>query len=168
MLYLLDANVLITAQREYYALDQVPEFWEWVLYEAEQGNIKMPLEIINEIGDGGKGSTPLLDWIRNPDNKKILTLDEEVELDVVRKVVTEGYAHDLTDDEVELLGRDPILIAYALADKENRCVVTLEVFSSNNWRYKKKIPNICKFFSIKCINTFELTRVLGFKTSWRK
>lgn len=27
MLYLLDANVLITASRLYYPVDQVPEFW---------------------------------------------------------------------------------------------------------------------------------------------
>jgi len=95
-------------------------------------------------------------------------LDEEVKIDLVQDVVKMGYAKDFTDDELELLGRDPILMAYAMAEKQSRCVVTLEVFSSNNWRYKKKIPNVCKFFSIRCINTFELTRELGFKTSWRK
>ena len=40
------------------------------------------------------------------------------------KVVSAGYAPDLTDDEVEKIGRDPFLIAYALADPPERCVVT--------------------------------------------
>jgi hypothetical protein len=29
MLYLLYANVLITASNSYYPIDQVPEFWAW-------------------------------------------------------------------------------------------------------------------------------------------
>ncbi len=31
MLYLLDANVLIDADRDYYPIDRVPEFWDWIL-----------------------------------------------------------------------------------------------------------------------------------------
>jgi hypothetical protein len=34
MLYLLDANVLITAHNTYYAIDQVPEFWEWIAHQG--------------------------------------------------------------------------------------------------------------------------------------
>jgi Domain of unknown function (DUF4411) len=30
MLYLLDANVLITARNRYYPIDTVPEFWSWL------------------------------------------------------------------------------------------------------------------------------------------
>ena len=31
MLYLLDANVLIDANRDYYQIERVPEFWEWLI-----------------------------------------------------------------------------------------------------------------------------------------
>ncbi|MCY4508918.1 MAG: DUF4411 family protein [Acidobacteria bacterium] len=31
MLYLLDANVLIDAHRDYYPLGRVPEFWDWLI-----------------------------------------------------------------------------------------------------------------------------------------
>lgn len=31
MLYLLDANVLITANRTYYPLERVPEYWAWLV-----------------------------------------------------------------------------------------------------------------------------------------
>ncbi|MBI3208790.1 MAG: DUF4411 family protein [Candidatus Solibacter usitatus] len=37
MLYLLDANILITAHKSYYPLDQVPEFWSWLKHQAEAG-----------------------------------------------------------------------------------------------------------------------------------
>ena len=31
VLYLLDANVLIDANRDYYPVARVPEFWDWLL-----------------------------------------------------------------------------------------------------------------------------------------
>ena len=36
VLYLLDANVLIDANRDYYPIERVPEFWEWL---AEMGRL---------------------------------------------------------------------------------------------------------------------------------
>jgi hypothetical protein len=39
-----------------------------------------------------------------------------VDLTLVRKVVAKGYAPDLKDDEIDELGRDPFIIAYALAN----------------------------------------------------
>ena len=52
MLYLLDANVLITAHNKYYDIEQVPEFWQWLRYQGETGNVKLPLEIVEEITGG--------------------------------------------------------------------------------------------------------------------
>ncbi|MBT3884724.1 MAG: DUF4411 family protein, partial [Rhodospirillaceae bacterium] len=33
-MHLLDANVFISAQRDYYPLDRVPEYWEWLAHHA--------------------------------------------------------------------------------------------------------------------------------------
>lgn len=52
MLYLLDANVLIDANRDYYPLGRVDEFWEWLIHHGEQGNIKIPIEIYEELKAG--------------------------------------------------------------------------------------------------------------------
>lgn len=52
MIYLLDASVLITANRQYYAIDRVPEFWGWLVYMGEMGNVKIPKEIYEEFKDG--------------------------------------------------------------------------------------------------------------------
>src|SRR6266571_1865273 len=98
MLYLLDANVLITAHNTYYTIDVVPEFWEWILYQAANGAIKIPVEIYEEIEDGGSEKKDLLfAWISNKDNKSTLRLDEEVDESLVATCTSTGYAPDLTD-----------------------------------------------------------------------
>ena len=63
MLYLFDANVLITAEHTYYPIDQIPEFWEWLQFQGQAGKIKLPLEIMEEILAGKKHDDPLLAWM---------------------------------------------------------------------------------------------------------
>lgn len=45
MLYLLDANVLIDANRDYYQMSRVPEFWDWLVEMGTHGLVKIPLEV---------------------------------------------------------------------------------------------------------------------------
>ena len=73
MLYLVDANVLITAHNDYYPIDSVPEFWGWLEFQAEAGFIKMPVETYEEIKLGGKDAQKdmLYKWAANSAVKKI-------------------------------------------------------------------------------------------------
>ncbi len=108
MLHLFDANVLITASHTYYPLDGVPEFWDWIDHQATKGRIKLPVEVLEEVLAGSKKEDPLLDWMIA--HKDILRLKEKVDPSLVNKVVTEGYAPDLTDDELIEIGQDPFLM----------------------------------------------------------
>lgn len=54
MLYLLDANTLIDAKRDYFEFERVPEFWEWVQHQGMIGNIKIPVEIYEEFKEARK------------------------------------------------------------------------------------------------------------------
>ena len=164
MLHLLDANVLITAHRNYYALDRVPEFWEWLLHNGTEGKLKIPIEIAEEIC---AGTDDLAKWLSNKDRREVLQLDEEVDEAIVRRVIDGGYAPDLDDIEIETVGRDPFLIAYALVDTANRCVVTTEVSATRRQRANRKIPDVCNHFNITCHDTFGLVRNLDFTTTWR-
>ncbi len=166
MLHLFDANVLITASNMYYPLDGVPEFWEWINHQAMNGHIKLPVEMLDEILAGSKREDPLLDWMTA--NKDVLLLKEKVDPSLVNKVVTEGYAPDLTDDELIEVGQDPFLIAYALARTADRCVVTVEVGAPGKKRQNRKIPDVCKHFGVNCQNPFQIYRSLGFSTAWKK
>ena len=127
MVYLLDANVLITAQNLYYPVDAVPEFWDWLVHMGNADQIKMPVETFEEVKDGSKDADRdlLFAWIQDDANKAAILFDEDVQPALVQRV-TKQYAPDLTDDELEAIGRDPFLIAYALADLANRCVVITE------------------------------------------
>ncbi len=167
MLYLLDANVLITASSSYYPIDQVPEFWSWLQHHGTFGQIKIPLEIMEEIQAGRRDNDLLIDWISDADNVGALLLTEDVDADLVQRVVSEGYANDLTDDEVDKLGRDPFLMAYALANVADRCVVTTEVSRPSARRLNRKIPNVCSTLNLSCCGPFALNRALGFRTAWK-
>lgn len=166
MLYLLDANILISANNTYYPLDQIPEFWSWLQHQAETGRIKIPREVMEEIEEG-RDDDPLKDWISNDENKAALLLEETVDAALVRHVVTIGYASDLTDDEIEKIGRDPFLIAYALVNSAERCVVTTEVSRPSAQRQNRKVPDVCAAVGVHCLGPFDLNKILGFHTGWR-
>lgn len=167
MLYLIDANVLITANSTYYPLDQIPEFWDWVHDQAESNRIKIPREIMEEIKAGRKDDDPLLDWISTSEIEAALLLDEAVDVARVQHVVTTGYAPDLRDDEVEKLGRDPFLIAYALVDTDERIVVTTEVSRPSAQRANRKVPDVCQAVGVVSCGPFALNKALGFRTGWK-
>lgn len=164
MLYLLDANVLIDANRDYYPITRVPEFWVWLAHIASEGHVKIPLEVYEEIKDG---KDELGKWAREDAVKAALLLDEEADVSLVSRVTDEGYASDLTDDEVEKLGRDPFLIAYALAAPGERSLVTTEASKPGRRRANRHVPDVCNDFGVPCCDTFEFVRALNFSTSWR-
>jgi hypothetical protein len=167
MLYLLDANVLITASNSYYPIDQVPEFWSWLQHQAASGHVKIPIEVMEEVRVGRRDNDPLLDWISEDENADALQLEEVVNATLVQQVVSTGYAPDLTDDEVEKIGRDPFLIAYALSNPPDRCVVTNEVSKPSAQRQNRRIPDVCRALDVQCCGPFDLNRNLRFHTGWR-
>ena len=164
MLYLLDANVLIDASRDYYPLDRVPEFWAWLLHYGDSGTVKLPLEIFEEIS---QGTDDLALWIKQPTMKAALRLGGAVDPKLVACAVSVGYAPDLTEDEIAKLGRDPFLLAYALANPKGHCIVTTEVSKPTKTRANRHLPDVARHFGIDVCNTFELTRRLDFRTNWK-
>jgi hypothetical protein len=160
LLYLLDANVLIRAHEDYYGIDRVPQFWDWLLKVAKAGQVKMPFEIYQEIAIS-RG--PLCSWITVAATKKALVLDEEVDQDLVEQVLNQGYGPNLTDSDLEKIGQDPFLVAYALAT-DDRVVVTKEVSSPSKQRANRKVPDVCTDLGITWMKDFDLYKALNFKT----
>jgi len=164
LIYLLDTNVLIDANRDYYRIGSVDEFWEWLVHHGEQGNIKIPEEIYEEIK---AGKDDLAAWAKESETEAALKLTEEVDIDLVRQVTNEGYANDLSDIELEKIERDPFLIAYALVNPAERTIVTTENSKPSRLRANRHIPDVSNDFGIQSINTYELTRLLRFSTKWK-
>jgi hypothetical protein len=164
LLHLLDANVLIDAQRDYYPIKRVPEFWEWLAHQGVKGQVKIPLEVYEEIE---AGMDDLALWAKQDSVQEMLLLDEDVDVALVSRVTDQAYASNLAHDEVEKICRHPFLVAYALAGSNTRGVVTTEVSKPKRQRANRHLPDVCAQFGITCYDTFALVRTLNFSTSWR-
>jgi len=157
--------VLIDANRDYYSFEIVPEFWDWLIYMGNSNSVKIPIEIYEELKRGKKDD--LTDWIKEKDTHDALLFTEEARVDLVWQVTSKGYAADLTDIEIGLIGRDPFLISYGLAHPKERCIVTTEISKPKRKRANRHIPDVCHQFGIQRCNTFEFVRALNFNTNWK-
>lgn len=157
-LYLLDANVLIRAHEDYYPVDRIPPFWAWLLDQAHANVIKIPRVIFDKVTPP---PGPFAAWLNQKDVREALILNENIPVGVLRHVIDVGYAPDLTDVEIDEIGKDPFLIASALSGTD-RVVVTVEVSKPSKKRQNRKVPDVCQTFGIRSINPFELYRLLKF------
>jgi hypothetical protein len=159
--FLIDANVLITANNTYFPLTDFPPYWEWLELQGADGQIKMPREIYEEISGG---SDDLADWIKSADVKDALLLDEEAELGLVRQAMQLGYQADnpkFTDSEVIKVGRDAFLVAYGLVDS-GRIVSTKEVSKRTKRLGASRLPDACDDCGVKWCDDFTMQRHLDF------
>ncbi len=159
MLYLLDANVLIRADSDYYPIDRMPLFWEWLKSEGAAGHAKIPFEIYEEIASG---NDDLSVWVQETEVCEVLRLDEEVDRNALNRVLDEAYGLDLTDTELQEAGRDPFLIAYALMG-ESRCIVTKEVSKPSKTRGRRKIPDACNMLDVPWLSDFRFYQERNFR-----
>ena len=159
MLFLVDANTLIRANADYYGLEQVPQFWDWLIDEARAGHVKMPFEIHAEISIG---TDDLAAWIRREEVMDALVLDEEVDRAIFNHVLATAYAADLTDAELEEAGADPFLVAYAFGGGP-RTVVTKETSRRTRTRGRRKLPDACDDLAVPWMTDFGFYRFRSFR-----
>ncbi|MDL2408379.1 DUF4411 family protein [Rhizobium calliandrae] len=143
-------------------MQRVPEFWGWLVHMGETGALKIPLEILEEITEGSE----LAQWLKEGDNCDALKLDEDVDPTLVQAVI-EKYAPDLNDAEIIEVGRDPFLIAHALAHRGDRIVVTVEASKPSTKRANRRIPDVCRDLDVRWCNSFQMLTELNFRTGWR-
>jgi hypothetical protein len=170
LLYLLDANTLINAKDQYYSFDIVPEYWEWLVFQGSQHNIKIPSEIYSEINGANQNKRDrdeLAHWSRREEVKAHLLLEGEVDAVLVNQVIIEGYLPDPSEADLVKMGRDPFLIAYGLQDRDKVTIVTTEASKPSKKGANRHIPDICNHFGIHSCNTFQMIRTLGFSTNWQ-
>ena len=150
-LYLLDANVLITANSDYFPMRRIPQYWKWLLVKAESDTVKIPLEIYQEITPS---SDDFSKWIKDQENQTRLILNENFNNNIRKRVLFEGYS--LSEPRNENQNNDSILIAYAMANK-SRVIVTKE------GKGKNQIPYICEKLGIEYMNDFEFQEECDFR-----
>jgi len=151
MAYLLDANVFISATRQWYGFDFCPGFWDWLDLEHERGNVRSIERVRTEID---VGADQLVEWARErpaffePTSTEVL-----VHLRILSAWASSGYYEQSAVTEF-LQSADYYLIAHAMAD--GHVVVTHEVPSPSTKRIK--IPDAAIPHDVKYLNTFEMLR----------
>jgi len=157
-MYLLDANVFIEAKNFYYSFDTFPGFWEWLDTEQARGNIASIQPICDELL---KGNDELAAWIKERKGSSwFLPVDDDVTQQNLRQIAVWVMAQPYKDVAKQefLSGGDPWLIAKAKT--LGAAVVTQETFDAQA-RKKVKIPNVCRAFRVRYVNTFDLLRQTG-------
>jgi len=125
-----DTRSLIDAKDKYYPIGRVPEYWDWLLHHGNAGDLKVPLEIFEEISPGLNKDDPFHAWRQDGVTAAALVLNEEVDPALVQKVLEDGYGQHLTDDELITIGKDPFLIALALGRSTPRQTVAQQEYGS--------------------------------------
>jgi Domain of unknown function (DUF4411) len=158
--YVLDADVFMTAARSYYAFDVAPAFWDGLVREASNGRLLSIDRVKEEIQ---RGKDELLKWANDTFHPWFAETAEDDVIGTYREIMnwvqTQSQFLDYAKEEFAK-GADGWLVAYAKA--KGHVVVTNEKFQASVQR-RVKIPNVCQAFGITCIDTFELLRALGIR-----
>jgi hypothetical protein len=158
--YLLDTNILIEAHQRYYAFDIAPKFWDALKQHADSGRI---LSIDRVKAELEAGKDELADWACKT-CASIFTSTNDPKV-IAGFATLMKWAHAQPQYTAAARAEfasvaDGWLIAYAVEKKLT--IVTHEQYSKDA-RARVLIPNVCKAFSVPCVNTFEMLRDLGVK-----
>ena len=152
-MYIFDSGPLIDLFRHYYP-ERFPSLWEKFDALVSKGKIISVKEVYNEVDEKEDN---LAYWAKG--QKDILFLPSTAkELRFVSSIFEIRHFQAMIRKQEQLQGKpvaDPFVIARA---KISNCpVVTTEKFKDN----AAQIPNVCKHFSIPCINLEEFMEKEG-------
>lgn len=155
--YVLDANVFIQANNEYYPLGFVPGFWDTLADQAEAGTLGSIDRVRRELE---REPDELWDWVRREFNEAFYSTSGQDVLSAYKEIITwtsnEDQYYDFAKREFATVA-DAWLVAYAVAKE---CIVVTQEVLAPGIRRAIKIPNVCVEFGVEYIDTFELVRTL--------
>ena len=156
--FLLDANVLITAHRSYYAFDLCPGFWESVKAGHAAGRIFSTHRVLAEVK---RNTDPLSDWVDGE-------LPAEFFLDDSAAAVVSEYgpmmqwvqSRDFQPAAKAKFATDADGWLVATSKQTGFCLVTHEA-RQEGAKVRVPMPNVCEEFGVSYCNTFEMLRALA-------
>jgi len=159
--YVLDANVFVEAARRYYPFDLAPPFWQSLLLHANT-RVRSIDRVRHEVESG---NDELASWMETHFSHACASTDEPAVTQSFAEIMTwvrsqrqfsEAAKAAFADDP------DGWLVAYARA--KGCVVVTHEVYNPEA-RKVVPIPNVCKQFNVRYVDTFAMLRDLGVRFS---
>jgi predicted nucleic acid-binding protein len=158
--YLLDANVFITAARQYYPFDFAPGFWKCLEEHAKTERVQSIDRVKDELL---RGKDDLADWAKGAFAGAFASTSHPDVLAIFAQIMTWAQSQSQFMDaaKAQFAGcADGWLVAYARV--HGLVVVTHETYSADA-RNKIKIPNVCRAFSVEHVDTWAMLRGLGAK-----
>jgi hypothetical protein len=162
IVYVVDSNFFIQAHRESYPLDIAFSFWNKVKQLADEGKIISIDKVKNEIYDRNDA---LEDWCKAnlPEDffkDSSIVMAEYGQVSAWAYSQNRHYLPNALNEFLDADEADAFIVAYVLADINNRVVVTQEKSESNR-KNKVKIPEACNALNVRYINTLDMFRELG-------
>ena len=145
-MYVFDTNILITIFNFYY-ISTFLSFWENFNEYIENEKIISVRDVLMEINAYHNVDSDLVIWAKQ--HKNIFYQPNELEMIFVSDIFSIKHFQNNIPKESQLVGRpvaDPFVIAKAKVN--DGYVVTNEEYKKNG----AKIPNICDYFKVNCIN----------------
>ena len=162
-LLVLDANVYITAHRNYYALHLCPGFWHCLIHFLHEGRLLSIDRVRDELVEH---EDTLSEWVKSaPIGLFATSLEDEV-TNSYRKVMAWVYSNEQFSDQSKnefSRGADGWLVAYA--EVHNAILVTLERYAAEA-KNRVPLPNVCEQFGVPRLDTFEMLGELGVHFHW--
>jgi predicted nucleic acid-binding protein len=150
--YVFDTNIFIILKNKYPPdISIFAKLWEEIETLFEKGVIISSDEVIEEIE---KGNDELKNWAKLHKNS-FYSSDESIQ-NIVRDILQKFEV--LVTKAKKSNGADPFVIALA---KQKSCIVVTEE-KRNGTDLNPKIPNICEYYNIKCIDLIDFLRENNF------
>ena len=136
----------------------------FLIEKAQSGIICSVDKVLKEIQQGEKDD-PLKKWSEGEFKKYFFSTDNNEILESYKDIINfvsknNQYLQNAIDDFLQENNADAWVIAFA---KRYNIIVVTEEKSNPKKRTKVYILDICKYFDIKSINSFEMLKDLGFK-----
>lgn len=153
MSYLLDANVLMSANNLHYGLDFCPAFWEWLAHKGHTGAVFSIDKVADEIE---AGQDALTDWAR-VQGQVLFRRTPPTLAPQFTQVSAWATGQQYTPAAINtfLQAADFYLIAHALAHQH--VVLTHEVQANSPARIQ--IPNACVGLGVRFMTPFQMLRI---------
>lgn len=162
--YLIDSNVLIEAHRRYYGFDLCPGFWESIVWLHGQNRVlsldKVRDELVRESDDLVTWATSVMPATGFAVSNESQVLDWFGKMQVWAQ--EQSQFTPAAKEEFAIVA-DAWLVAYARV--HSLVLVTHEEYRPD---VKKRIPipNVCKAFDVRHVNTFEMLKSLTIRYHW--
>jgi hypothetical protein len=163
--FIIDSNAQITPYKSFYSFEIAPGFWDAMANQITLKNIVIPDKIFDEIYTK---DDPLSQWIKSIGGlEQISYRDSEIILNyskIMNFIGTSSlYSPVALNTWAQGNKADPWIISAAVT--HNYTVITFEIsnqsLSANQPSKNAKIPDVCKYFNVKCEDLYYMMHELS-------